>query len=318
MRAMPALAAALLTASLALAGCSASGERSAASDGAAKPAQDRQEGLASAGSGADSAPSAAPGGKGEKAETSAPAGTHVIRTAQLTVRVKNTQKALTTARDAAEKAGGLVQNESTERVEDDHVMSSVVLRVPQDSYDSVLAELAGTGTLIARQSEAKDVTDQVVDVNSRVASQRVSVDRVRKLMDRATDLSDVVALEGELSTRQSALESLLAQQASLKDRTTLATITLELTETPASEEEQENEGPGFLDALGGGWDAFTATLRWITVVLGAVVPFAAALAALYLLWRLIRGRLRRRAAPSATPVTADEGGPAAESAAGRD
>ncbi|MFJ1748413.1 DUF4349 domain-containing protein [Streptomyces sp. NPDC088116] len=318
MRAMPALAAALLTASLALAGCSASDEKSTASDSAAKPAQERQEGPAGAGSAADSAPSAAPGATGEKARTSTPAASHVIRTAQLTVRVKNTQKALTTARDAAEKAGGLVQNESTERVEDDHVMSSVVLRVPQDSYDSVLAELAGTGTLIARRSEAKDVTDQVVDVNSRVASQRVSVDRVRKLMDRATGLSDVVALEGELSTRQSALESLLAQQASLKDRTTLATITLELTETPASEEEKADEGPGFLDALDGGWDAFTATLRWITVVIGAVAPFAAALAVLYLLWRLIHGRLPRRPAPAATPVTAGEGGTAAEGMAGRD
>ena len=49
-------------------------------------------------------------------------------------------------------------------------------------------------------------------------------------MDKAEKLTDVVALEGELSSRQADLESLLAQQASLKDRTTLATVTLELSE----------------------------------------------------------------------------------------
>ncbi|RST19959.1 DUF4349 domain-containing protein, partial [Streptomyces sp. WAC04770] len=37
--------------------------------------------------------------------------------------------------------------------------------------------------------------------------------RVRELMDKAEKLSDVVTLEGELSSRQADLESLLAQQA---------------------------------------------------------------------------------------------------------
>ncbi|MFD5779672.1 DUF4349 domain-containing protein [Streptomyces sp. NPDC126933] len=313
---MPAFAAALLTVSLALAGCGASDNGGSSSDSAAKGVQAGQEGAAGAGDAAagdagagdavaDEAAAPPAGSKGQPAKTPAPQGTHVIRTAELTVRVKHTQKALTTARDAAGKSGGLVQNESTERTEDDYVESTIVLRVPQEEYDAVLAELAGTGTLLARKADAKDVTDQVVDVNSRVSSQRVSVARIRELMDRATKLSDVVALEGELSTRQAALESLLAQQASLKDRTTLATITLHLSENPVVKEEKEDDDPGFLDALGGGWDALTATLRWIAVVIGALAPFAAVLALLYLLWRLVRGRLPRRSAPAAArgPVT---------------
>jgi hypothetical protein len=310
MRAMPAFAAALLTVSLALAGCSAGQDSGSDSRSAAKPAG--QEGGAAdrAGAGADAADtgaaaSAAPGGEGAK--TSDPAGVHVIRTAELTVRVENTQRALGTARAAAENSGGLVEDEATERDEDNRVTSRIVLRVPQDSYDAVLTELSGTGTLVARRANAKDVTDQVVDVNSRVASQRVSVARVRKLMDRATGLSDVVALEGELSSRQSTLESLLAQQASLKDRTTLATITLELSETPVTEKPNEDEGPGFADALGGGWDALLATLRWIAVVVGAVVPFAAVFVLLYLLWRLVRRRLPM---PLGRPATAPAGPPA--------
>ncbi|MFE4368104.1 DUF4349 domain-containing protein [Streptomyces sp. NPDC056835] len=316
MRAMPAFAAALLTVSLALAGCSADGgsDNATAADSAAKPVQERQADTADAGSGAG-AP--APGSEGTGAEQRpATAGTQVIRTAELTVRVKNTEKALATARAAAMNSGGFVENESTERIEGDHVGSRIVLRVPQDAYDEVLAELAGTGTLVARKADAKDVTDQVVDVNSRIASQRASVARVRELMDRATRLSDVVTLEGELSTRQAALESLLAQQASLKDRTSLATITLELTEAPVvrKEKTKEEDGPGFLDALGGGWDALTATVRWIGVVIGAVAPFAAVLAVLYALWRLVRGRLPRRPepVPAPWPTSASSASPSAE------
>ncbi|MFE1960879.1 DUF4349 domain-containing protein [Streptomyces sp. NPDC059479] len=302
MRRTPAFAAALLTISLALAGCGANNSTSqtSASDAKAVPAQGgKQEGAGAADRAAQ-----APGSEGVKA--SAPpsrAGTHVIRTAELTVRVKDTQKALSTARDAAVNAGGLVENESTERDEDSYVMSRIVLRVPQDEYDSVLAELTGTGTLLARKANAKDVTDQVVDVDSRIASQRVSVARIRELMDRATKLGDVVALEGELSSRQAALESLLAQQASLRDRTTLATITLELSEAPVVKPEKKEEDPGFLDALGGGWDAFTATLRWIAVVIGAVAPFAVALAVLYALWRLARRLLPVTGAHQGRPTT---------------
>ncbi|MFJ1597598.1 DUF4349 domain-containing protein [Streptomyces sp. NPDC088261] len=308
MRKMSTLAAALLTASLALAGCSAGGDDGADSQaksaavgrGADGAVSDRQ------GAGAD-AEGRAPAGKvtGQGPGDTVPAMTHVIRTARLAVEVKNATKALATARSVALGAGGVVEKESTERIEDDHVSTTVVLRVPQESYDRVLRELAGTGKLLSRTADAKDVTDKVVDVDSRVASQRVSVARVRELMDRATKLSDVVTLEGELSRRQADLESLLAQRASLKDRTTLATVTLDLTETPVEEKDGSDDGPTFVDALGGGWDALVATLRWIAVAIGAVAPFAAVLGVLYLLWRPVRARLRRRSAPATVPAPAE-------------
>ncbi len=106
--------------------------------------------------------------------------------------------------------------------------------MPTEKYDEVLTSLQGAGKLLDRTARAEDVTDQVVDVESRIRSQRASVARVRELMDRATRLSDVVALEGELSSREADLEALLARQASLKDRTSLATITLSLSETPVT------------------------------------------------------------------------------------
>ncbi|MGX1225150.1 hypothetical protein RKD42_006409 [Streptomyces ambofaciens] len=58
-----------------------------------------------------------------------------------------------------------------------------------------------------------------------------------------------------------------------------------------------------MDALAGGWDAFVAMLRWVAVVLGAVLPFAAVAALLALLWlRVVRPRLpRRRPAPAPAP-----------------
>ncbi|MFF8916034.1 DUF4349 domain-containing protein [Streptomyces sp. NPDC015032] len=299
-RSRTALAAGLLAALLALSGCGAPGGASDSGSGDSKQARSAGE-RSAADSGADrtaQGPKEAGGSPAERKKSGdLPVGTHVVRTATLSVEVKSVPRAAAAARSAAENAGGLVADEETKRVDDTREMSHIVLRVPQGEYDAVLRALAGEGKLLSRTSSAKDVTDQVVDVESRIATQRASVARVRKLMDRAEKLTDVVALEGELSSRQASLESLLAQQSSLKDRTTLATITLDLSEPEPTAEGGGDDDPGFLDALGGGWQAFVTMLRWLAMAVGAAAPFLAAAAVLLLLGRLLRDRLRRRRAP---------------------
>ncbi|WP_329333562.1 DUF4349 domain-containing protein [Streptomyces sp. NBC_00663] len=298
-RPVQALAGILLAAALALSGCSGSGSSDSGSGSDSAALSDGKE--AGPGGAADS------GGRQASTAPKLPT-SHIIRTAELTVQVKDVPKALEAARTTTENAGGYIGKESTSRDEEGAEETRVTLRVPVDAYEEVLTELEGSGRLIERTAKAQDVTDQVVDVESRITSQRASVARIRELMDRATKLSDVVTLEGELSSRQADLEALLARQASLKDRTSLATITLSLSEKPAVKA-AEDDDPGIVDALAGGWDAFVTMLRWIVVALAAVLPFAAVLALLVLAWlRLLRPRRSRRPVPEPLPVTVEERG----------
>ncbi|MEW2400437.1 DUF4349 domain-containing protein [Streptomyces sp. NPDC046862] len=313
------LATVFLAAALALTGCSAGGDSGAtsAAGGNAKEAPAQQAGAGAA----DSANNSKAGSGGEASKAPDLTASHIIRTASLTVRVKDVPKALDAARTTTENAGGFVGNETTTRDDSGRERTRVTLRVPTDKYEEVLNDLEGTGKLIEREAKAQDVTDQVVDVESRIKSQQASVARIRELMDRATRLSDVVTLEGELSSRQADLEALLAQQASLKDRTSLATIRLSLTETPVKKAHKD-EDPGFLDALAGGWNAFVTMLRWIAIALGALLPFLVGAALLVLLWvRVVRPRLPRR--PATAPAMSALGPlpqarPAPESARGQE
>jgi hypothetical protein len=289
----------VLAAALAVAGCSNSGADSSATREQQQHTNEApEEGRAGVGEAADSAAgSKADGTPGEQdsSATQKPpkiAPENVVRKAKLTVRVKDVPSALDDTRTTVENAGGYVGDETTDRDGQSHERSHLVLRVPQEKYAGVLKELSGSGKLIERKVSADDVTDQVVDVKSRIDSQKSSVKRVRDLMDKATELSDVVSLEGELSTRQAELEALQARQASLKDRTALATITLVLSETEV--EKEKDDETGFTDALGGGWEAFITTMRWVAVVVGAALPFLAALAVLLVVWRLVRDRLPQR------------------------
>ncbi|MEH0417655.1 DUF4349 domain-containing protein [Streptomyces sp. B21-083] len=297
-RPVQAMAGILLAASLALTGCGAGAGDSGTSSASRADSRKAAPGALEDQAGSDSKAGGKTGGAQASTAPRAATGPHIIRTVSVSVQVKDVPKALAKVRTTAENAGGFVGRETTTLDEEEGAENTdIVLRVPVAEYERVLDALEGTGKLLHREAEATDVTDQVVDVESRITTQRASVKRIRELMDKATKLADVVTLEGELSSRQADLESLLARQASLKDRTSLATINLSLSENPAKES-VEDDDPGVLDALAGGWNAFVSMLRWIVVALAAVLPFAAVTALLVFAWlRLTRAR-RQRPAPA--------------------
>lgn len=312
-RRVAAACALLLVGALAVAGCDGSSTSDASSpDKAAAPAAAPRNGDGSGsgnGSEADAgrSPAVATGSpaSGDNGtasgggKTPAPA-TYLVRTATLSVRTAHVEDQLGAARRLATAAGGYAGDEDTTVDAHGHARSTIQLRVPAAQYDTLLTELSGLGQLLDRKVSVDDVTGQVVDVNSRIKSQQASVSRVRGLMNKATDLTDVVSLESELSTRESALEALEAQQASLKSRTNLATITLRLSEPPAepaAAKPKSARHDGFWTtvghALGDGWHAFYVVLRWALVILAVTLPFLALIGLGALAYRLIRRRLGR-------------------------
>ena len=58
---------------------------------------------------------------------------------------------------------------------------------------SALDELAKLGTEESRAVQTEDVTEQLVDLDARLATQRASVDRVRALLARASTIGEVVS-----------------------------------------------------------------------------------------------------------------------------
>ncbi|MFF0550768.1 DUF4349 domain-containing protein [Streptomyces sp. NPDC004311] len=297
-RSAAALAALSLVGVLALTGCGAGGEGAAQDKAAVAPAEGKAQEGARGGAAAPAPAASAGGGADKNAQPPAAVRPNVIRTATLGIETADVQKSLVAARTAADGAGGYVGSESTKRGSNGRMTSTVVLRVPVERYDAVLGAMEGSGKLLHRKVDAVDVTEKVADIDSRVSSQQASVARVREMMGKASALSEVVMLEGELSRRQSDLESLLAQQTALKDQTSMGTITLEVSEPDPAV--QEKKKPTFLSALGAGWEVFTAVLRFLTLAVGALLPFALAGAVVVLLFRLFR-RLRP-ARPKAAPA----------------
>ena len=321
-RAAGAMAAAvLLVGGVALAGCSAAGGGAggaAAAKPAAAPPQNGSTNFAKVGAG--TAGSGAT--KSAPVSPTVPAGRSMIYTGEIQLRVdKGVDAAVAQAEQVVGAAGGYIDSEVTGT---DGVLPGVpydsqppgngsaaaqplaapsdiggdsaqlVLRVPVDSYDAVYRQLMGLGTVLAHQRSAQDVTQQVVDISSRVKTQQASVARVRALMDKAQSITDVTALETDLTQREADLESLESQLQALQSQTAMSTVTVQMftraTPAPVVRTRQQGVGAAALSALRGGWHALYLTFRALLVALAAVLPFLVPLGALGWLLRWYRRR----------------------------
>ena len=220
-------------------------------------------------------------------------GAALVRTAELTVRVDDVRAAADEAARLATAVGGSVA--SDERSGAGERASAVVrLQVPPERFEATVGDLADLGDELDRRVGTTDVTDQVVDLESRLATQRASVARVRALLDGAEKLADVVQIEGELTRRTADLESLQARLAAVRGQVDQSTITVSLVGDDAAG--AAATGPrGFTDGLAAGWDALVAVTRAVGVTAGALLPFSPVLlVAAALVWR----SRRRTAGPA--------------------
>jgi hypothetical protein len=227
----------------------------------------------------------------------------LVRTAQLTVEVADPVAAVRQVRAAAAAAGGFVSEEQS-----GDAGSWMVLRVPAGALDRLMEEVGAFGHVTARRSQVLDVTEEVVDLDARVASQTASVARVRGLLAEARSIADVVAVESELARREAELGSLTRRLDALREQVALSTLTVDL-RTPGAVAPRERPAPGFLDGLTAGWEGLRVIGSAAAAVVGFVVPFLPVLGVLGGIGWLARRIVRTRR----TPAAADGGsGPGAE------
>jgi hypothetical protein len=197
-------------------------------------------------------------------------------------------------------AGEIAQNDTVTDEEGDVKTARLVVRVPSARFADAVAGLKGAADLIASSTNVEDVTTQVIDTDVKVRVQRRSIRRIAVLLDQATSIRDIVAIEGQLSQRQARLGSLERQQAYLADQTTQATLTvsIERTRPKAAKAEKKDDPDGFLAGLDSGWTGFKNVTVALATGLGAALPFLVVLGLLAFPARLLGRRAARRRAPA--------------------
>ncbi|MGI8899392.1 MAG: DUF4349 domain-containing protein [Nocardioides sp.] len=230
----------------------------------------------------------------------------VIRTGEVAVTNDDLDAARSELDDLLAALGGTLDREQTEHDPDGEIeRSTLVVRVPVDSFDAAMAGIAALGTVKHADTAAKDVTTEVIDVDERVETLETSLDRLQDYQRDARDIDDLIRYEQQITERESELQSLKAQQSYLTDQTSMSTISVYLS-TPKKYVAPPGalEDAGFISGIKSGWSALVDTVVVVLTIVGAVLPFAAALALIGIpAWLLVR-RLVRRPAPTAPAGTA--------------
>ncbi|MFV2103789.1 DUF4349 domain-containing protein [Micromonospora sp. LOL_024] len=231
----------------------------------------------------------------------------IIYTGSIRVQVDDVDAAARDATAAATRVGGFVGGDQRSSSDADAV-AELELRVPADRFHPVVEELAGLGRQERREIGTQDVTEETIDLDARITSQRARVESGRRLLAQANSISDLVSIENELARREADLASLEAKKRRLGDLTALSTITVTLVGPGVTTAVEEENQIGFLVGLDGGWKVFLASMTILLTALGAVLPWLLVLGVpLGAVWWLSRRRHRSRdplpelVAPADTP-----------------
>ena len=270
---------------LALAGCSGSG-----ADGTSEAAD-----LGAVEEAADAA-----GADGSRYEVESDSDRQVVTTGSVQLASDDPRVATDQVIDLVEGVDGRIDERFEQAAtEEQNAYASLTVRVPSDDLTEVLDGLADIGEVLSVELSAQDVTSVAVDLDARIRSARLSVERLEALLADARTNADLIAAESALSDRQANLESMESERARLAEQVALSTISIDIS-TPADAPLAQTGPRSFWDGLGVGWDAFVSTVRGIMIALGVLLPWAVVAGAVTAAVVLVRRRRRVADAPGPT------------------
>ena len=196
---------------------------------------------------------------------------YIVRTGSLNVEVADLQATVQQAQGLVTGLGGYVSG-SKEANDGSDTLATITYRVPVDRWFDALNGLRALGTrVVAENTEASDVTADVVDLDARLINLRSAETQYQSIMARATTIDDVLKVQKVLNDTRGQIEQLQGQRDTLANRAALATLTVSW-QVPTTAVTVANQG----------WDPG----REIDHAVAALVTFGQGLATLAI-WLLI-------------------------------
>lgn len=157
----------------------------------------------------------------------------VIYTADLYVETNDYQKTLSSIQIETTKLGGYVV-ESTmynHSGEASNRSGNIVVRVPQEDFDAFIALVESASDKVIEQNiSGQDVTEEFVDLESRLTSKRTVEERLLSFMETAEKTEDLLTISKDLSKVQEEIEVILGRMNYLQNKADYATVTISISE----------------------------------------------------------------------------------------
>jgi hypothetical protein len=155
----------------------------------------------------------------------------LIRDANLELEVVSFDKAVETIATLAAGEQGYVDTQKSERGANGKLQGQIVVKVPPEKLDELLAEVRGLGDVKNQSIGTQDVTKDYYDTAARLHNAQTMEDRLNDLMKTQTGkLSELLQVERELERVRGEIEQMQGQLKLYDALVQFATVTVNLRE----------------------------------------------------------------------------------------
>jgi hypothetical protein len=213
----------------------------------------------------------------------------LIKTGSIEFEVDNTAKTKTSVAELVKEANGYISSEDQNNYSG-ATRYSQVARIPSDKLDDFIAKVEALAKKVdAKNISTQDVTEEFIDVETRLTTKKELEARYREILRQAKTVKDILEVETQLNNVRGEIESMEGRLKYLTNQTSFSTLTITFYQTISG-----NYGFAyrFFSSFGNGWDNL---LDFIIGLLNAW-PFVIMVAVL--VWLFIRWRRKRKLAPS--------------------
>jgi hypothetical protein len=159
----------------------------------------------------------------------------VIFNAEMDIRVKNFEKARNALEQKAKTYNGYIVQSNSNRYDGERQSGTMTFRIPQEHFNAFLNDAEGLSVQVNnRNVSGQDVTEEYVDLESRLKSKKTVEARLMDFMKQAQKTEDLLKISSDLAEVQEQIEQIAGRKKFLENQTAFSTVTITL---------QENEVP---------------------------------------------------------------------------
>jgi hypothetical protein len=156
----------------------------------------------------------------------------IIKNADLKLLVADTDVAIDrTTQIAADYGGYIISSRAwyEQWYAQNYKHATITLAVPVDQFEQVMRRLRGLALRVMDETASgQDVTDEYVDLESRMDNLKATRDRIREFLAQAEDVDEALKVNEELSAVEEQIEQVQGRMNYLFDRAAYSTITVQI------------------------------------------------------------------------------------------
>jgi hypothetical protein len=178
----------------------------------------------------------------DKEGTELPTSTNkVIYTAELYLQVRDIKKTNKSMEEKAVKHGGYVVESQMYLEDEGNYNATLTLRIPEKNFNQYLSEVEELAVKVQQKNvRGSDVSEEYVDLESRLASKRTVEKRLMEFMQKAEATEDLLKISTDLARVQEEIETITGRLKFLDNKIAFSTVTLTLNENIVKVPKLEN------------------------------------------------------------------------------